>query len=251
LLGCKHSCLEPEERRKPDMLKPAMFPWRRKRHVRDQEVKGAGPEATTHLRHFYATSGIFIFQLIIGLALTNTAYLFFTSSTTSLRPISSYTAIEVVLFAIQVAFATARIFEHSVEMQFNVEFYYPKARLGAVLFIIDTFFAIVEGLMFYLLGFTIRHVSENPLPYFYFIGAIIATDVLAAMVSLAFTRDLLTNIKDIIDVVATLVLLSIGYVAIRYNPPYLVTVLVSLTVVRVVLDYLLASGVHELFVRKR
>ncbi|HEY7091733.1 MAG TPA: hypothetical protein VH393_01045, partial [Ktedonobacterales bacterium] len=67
----------------------------------------------------YAGASVFLYQLLIGFALTNGTFVFFTSGNSSLRPFASFALVESALFVLFVAAATLRVLDFIAAMPHN------------------------------------------------------------------------------------------------------------------------------------
>lgn len=188
----------------------------------------------------YAGVSVFIFQLLIGFALTNGTYLFFSDANGGLRPWNSYELTQGLAFSLLVAAATIRVFDFTASMQFNYKHHYPF-RGGAALFLADSFLGITSALLFYVLSLTLAYRRFDLFAYLSVFGAILLLEASSAALNLSFTRYhrlryLLVVLLNIFTIAA-----AVGLWFLKIPRIELVLLLVMTT--RVLIDYYLIRDI--------
>jgi hypothetical protein len=191
----------------------------------------------------YAAGSTFIYQLIMGLALTNATYLFFATSPTALRPITSYNLLESVLFFILVAFAAIRIFEYTAGIGFNIKHVYPQ-RGGVAYFVVDTFAGIIEGLLFYVLSIALAQVPTDASTFFLVIGTVLGLDIVTELIAFLFIGHELVGCTERAVIMLDCIAIGVGavFLFLLSGAAYSVPALVGVFALRVLIYYLMASA---------
>jgi hypothetical protein len=198
---------------------------------------GPSPEQRKDTAKDYARGATFIYQLIMGLALTNAARLFFVSGTT-LRPLASYDPVESVLFGLLILYAVPKIIDHTAGLSYNVIQVYPRGIRGALLFLFVTILSIAEGLVFFALSNAFDQLSKDFVTFFVLVGFIFALDIVSEILALPVLRDFSRRSFSVLGL--NLFILLAGAIFIYIAPSFLLWLLIGLWSLRVVFEYILS-----------
>ena len=145
----------------------------------------ASSGASTNLAERSLDSIVFLFQVLMAFSITNGAYIFVTSGSGGydLRPWSSFTFYQSLAFLVFVA--TLIPFAHA-----NVLIFYESYGSGftdkGLQPLVDFFLLFLEAGIFYALSHASARVDVDYLSFFVVAGAILAVDVMWALITFAF-----------------------------------------------------------------
>jgi hypothetical protein len=186
------------------------------------------------------TASVWLFEVVLGVALTNGARIFFTGSAggTWLKP-WSVTGFEFfALFLIEIVLtALAGVFILYVT--------YGTGYVGrGVRPLMDVSILVVVGILFYALSLTLDHIETAPMPYFYYFGAIfLVMGVWSIIISIGVLRSGPRQaVRLLAEIVPAFLPVVIGVVLIWFAVPHLVGLLLMVVGLDALLAVLRTSG---------
>lgn len=193
------------------------------------------PASSHYLAEVSLDSIVFLFQVLVALALTNAAYVFITdgSGGYNLRAWSSYTLYQSLVFVVFVV--TLIPFAHANVLILKQS--YARGFMGTGLRpFIDFALLFIEAGLFYALSHAVTQVETDFLSFFYIMGAVLVVDVLWAFATFGFDPA-----HRIVLVYAVLNSIALGVgVALTYvGSPYLRELLLLTLAIRTTLDFVL------------
>jgi hypothetical protein len=197
------------------------------------ETQFQDSESNSDLPKVSLDSIVFLFQVLMALAITNGAYVFVTNGSGNyiLRPWSSYTLYQTVAFLtfmvtlIPFAHANVIILKQS----------YGNGFKGAGLKpLIDFFLLFLEAGLFYTWSHALARVDQDPMSFFYIGGAILCVDVFWVLITVGFDQN---RRETLVYALLNSVAIVLGAALIWWNAPYFREVVLLILAIRTVLDF--------------
>jgi hypothetical protein len=176
---------------------------------------------------------VFLFQLLMALALTNGAYIFLTAASAAykLRPWDSYTVFGTAAFFVFVATLIPFVHANVIILK---QGYGSGFKDRGIQPFVDFVLLFVESGIFYILSFALATIDEDMLQYFSITGVILAIDVLWALLTFSFDR---RHKVVLIYALLNRCTVAAGTVEILLDAPHLRWALLGTVLVRTSLDY--------------
>jgi hypothetical protein len=158
---------------------------------------------------------IFVFQILMALALTNGAFLFFTRGGTSyiLRPFSSYSVYDIAVFLL---FASALILFIHGDVLVLRGAYRSGFSNKKLMPIIDFVLLFIHSALFYMLSHTLATIDSRPLDFYEVLAIILGINVCWAVISAIFDKE--RRVALIYASQNTIALIA-GIVIFAFQPP--------------------------------